>query len=161
MLAIMIGLALTAHAGKLADGFRGIPYGDVAALSVAPSENCSHRPEPLVEWYCQDKIGQAEVQIAYVVDRGLFFGVHITAKGWRNADALLEVAKAAWGDGRPEHDWDDSWRADRLWSDGNVGAKFEYNQFSEASTMITVHMALKREIDGMAKAEAAKAVNDL
>ena len=56
----------TAQAGKLAEGFRGLPFGDPAPLAAAPLEGCQKAPEPTVAWSCPSTIGAVPVSIAYM-----------------------------------------------------------------------------------------------
>lgn len=147
-------LTPSAFAGKLAEGFRGIPYGPASVLDVAPGEGCAANTEMSVRWMCTVQLGEASVQVAYMVQEGLFFGVVIHATGYGNASAFFDVLTAGYGAGTAANTYDSSRLADRRWQDGNASGSWDYNKFSDEGKFIAYDQTLMAKIKA---AEAARA----
>lgn len=161
-LVLILFVPSVSHAGKLADGFRGHPYGDPSWLDdEAPGDSCVKEPEESVPWKCSDKIGETPVDISYVVMEGLYVGVLITTDGFTNATNLLATLKAAYGNGIKVNDWDDSSLADLMWKDREVYASFKYNQFSGRTEVYISAMSVYNEAEALRKARAAQGAGDL
>lgn len=84
-----------AEAGKLAEGFRGAAYGPESAVTESPLPECVRDVEDRVRWQCDTTIGEAAVQVSYLVDEGMFYGVYMKAKGYANAEAEATAEDAA------------------------------------------------------------------
>jgi hypothetical protein len=150
-----------AEAGKLAEGFRGVAYGPESAVTESPLPECVRDVEDRVRWQCDTTIGEAAVQVSYLVDEGMFYGVYMKAKGYANAEALFTVIQEAYGKGMQRHDWDNDKLADRLWKDGSVYGSFDYNKYSGDAQFMMFDKRVKDQVE-TAKAERAKrSVDDL
>lgn len=158
MTASILALVLTgsAAAGKLAEGFRGIPYGDATSLADAPSETCVADPEPDVRWGCDDKIGDVPVTISYMVSGDLFIGVAISTTSYAHADALFKTLQVAWGRGRKQRDYDTSALPDWAWADRTALGSFKYNQYSDECRVLAFDRKVHEQAEA-AKVEKAKA----
>ena len=160
MLTILLSLVLlalpTAEAGKLAEGFRGRPFGDAAWLATAPMEGCQKAPEPTVAWLCPTTIGTVPVCAAYLVDEGVFMGVFIQAKGWAEKVELLATLKAAWGPGK-----DAAPRLEGFWIDGDVLAGMDYNRYSDGIQVTISSKAAEDLVKRRKAARVAGAAGDL
>ena len=163
LVALLIALAGggAAHAGKLAEGFRGLPFGDQAALDEEPMPGCTAYPETGFRWVCNTTIGEVPVVVSYAVLEGLFIGVTIRAEGYTHASTLLATLKQAYGPGSRRHDWDTDALADRNWQDGTVAATWEYNEFSKTATVSIFDLAAYAEAEKREKKRAADGVDDL
>jgi len=80
-----------ALAGKLADGFRGIPYGPSSVIAESPLPGCVSDAAVGVQWQCDTTIGDAQVKVRYMADEGLFYGIFVKAQGYVNSEALISV----------------------------------------------------------------------
>lgn len=160
-LILLLAFSTQAHAGKLADGFRGLPFGDVSMLSVAPLPGCQPDPEPNVRWLCDTEVGGVPVTVTYIVQEGIFYGVGIFVTGTTNARALRLVFTQAYGTGRKIHDYDTSDLADWLWTDSTVVAGWQFNQFTEEGLLVMYDKPLSEEVKRLEAKRAAGSVNDL
>lgn len=160
VLPTIAGLVLatsTAHAGKLADGFRGIPYGPVGEEFLKATEaGCIEAPEPNVLWQCPGTIAEVPVTINYMGAHGLYSGVHITGKGYANKEKLLAVLVQAWGPGL-----DGGAKFEALWTARRVLAALEYNRFSHDFAVTAFSKPVTAQIEALDKAAAANHVGDL
>ncbi len=147
--------------GKLADGFRGVPYGPAEILTEAPGEGCKENPGPGTRWECPVKLGDASAMAYYMVEEGLFYGVVLESTGATNASALHGVLTAAYGGCRKLHDYDTATLADCAWTDGSVAAIWEYNQFSGKAQALLFDQTLQAKIKAAAAARAAEAAKGL
>lgn len=165
----MLLLTMSAEAGKLTEGFRGIPWGDPAVLEKPPIEGCI-KPEDFAGalWACPVTIAEVPMQAHFMVGHGIFWGVALfnPALSYSDATTLKDALVAAWGPGQPsnkhltdkvEHPW--------VWTDGNVGAgegamaTWSRNQFSGKTSMLIADTALAvkvRALDEAATAEKSK-----
>lgn len=160
MLFVML-LPATAEAGKLADGFRGVAYGDASAIDTPPIEGCVTAQEAGARWMCQTTIGDASVTVMYMVDEGLFTGIFVRSSGYTNASALFDSLRAAYGGGRKKNAYDSSSLPDWTWSDGSVIGAFEFNRFSNEATFLTVHLPSYDAAKKAKEDRAKRAVDDL
>lgn len=161
LLIATMAIAGTAHAGKLADGFRGIPYGDAAALEAPPMSTCGSSLDPAVKWVCTATIGEVPVTVSYAVMEGLYVGVMIKVSGYVHASELLATLQQAYGRGTKDHDWDSDAMADRKWLDGTVAAAWSWNQFSDEGEFIILDIE-QHDLAELRKNERAKSgVDDL
>lgn len=160
LLAVLV-LAGQAHAGKLADGFRGHPFGDAAFLEEPPDDNCMSNPETGVRWTCQTSIGDVPVSVSYMVLEGLYIGVLITTEGYTHASNLLTTLQQAYGPGRKKHDWDTDSMGDRLWMDGNVFGVWEWNKYSGEGKITLMANDVYLRSQELQKSRTSTGVNDL
>ena len=160
MLTILLSLVLlalpTAEAGKLAEGFRGRPFGDAAWLATAPMEGCQKAPEPTVAWLCPTTIGKVPVSIAYMVDEGVYLGVYVQAKGFQAKQDLLATLKGAWGPGM-----DGGPGLEGLWKDGDVFASFKYNRYSDDMALTIASEKANAEVKRRKAERVKSAAGDL
>jgi hypothetical protein len=155
-LSMMLLLSSPSLAGKLADGFRGIPYGPASVLDTAPGESCTAGTQEGARWVCQVQVGEVAVEVAYMVKENLFYGVHTTATGYMSCSAYFDVLSAAYGPGTPANTYDKSALADHKWSDGEVIGSWEYNKYSDKGVFLAFHRAVVAQIDRI-ETERAKA----
>lgn len=153
---MLLSVTNTAEAGKLAEGFRGVPYGPASVLDVPPGENCAANTESGVRWNCQVRLGEANVEVAYMVQEGLFFGLVIHAEGYGNSTAFFDVLVAGYGAGAPANTYDETKLADRRWLDGNVVGSWDYNKYSDKARFIVYDQTLMAKIKAI-EADRAKA----
>ena len=150
-------ITLTAAATPLRDGFRGIPAGPVPELlKTAPADGCTKSPAPDIAWMCPSTIGAVKVQVAYMVQEGLYAGVGISTKGYTESMQLLEICTAAWGkplQGSPRYDY--------LWQDKTVVAAMNYNRYSHETTIVILDIEVNDEIQKRKRQRAARNVDDL
>jgi hypothetical protein len=148
--------ASPAHAGKLAAGFRGVPFGPATVLDAQPLPDCAAEPENGVRWQCNTTIAGAAVQVNYMVDEGLFFAVLMQAQGAQTLAQLEAALVAAWGQGQ-----DGGYRMDRFWQDGNTVASISHNSYSYSITVLLQDRAVSKQVEASKALRAAKAVDDL
>lgn len=151
LLAAGLLAATTAHAGALADGFRGIPYGDIAVLNKPPMPDCIH-PEARtgVRWACPTSIGDVPVGVHYMGGHGIYYGVLVKAQGYTAHLGLRAALRGAWGepiDGPP---------GVLIWMDGPVMGSLQYTRAGQVVTLVMVHQPLQEQYKQLA-AEAARA----
>lgn len=145
-------------AGKLADGFRGVPYGPAEVLTISPGEGCQENPSQGTRWTCPVKLGDASVTAHYLAEEGLFYSVFLEST---DGHALHDVLSAAYGTCRPLHDYDTAALADCAWSDGNAVAIWEYNQFSGKAQVLLFDRVLQAQVKAAAGRRAAEAAKGL
>lgn len=154
---MMMFLVHVAFAGKLADGWRGHPYGSIAWLAEPPFEGCAKDPGTGVAWNCSEDVGGVTVAVAYMVEEGTYTGVRIQCDGYLNCSTLRTTLIAAWG--KPLVAKEYGQLPDMTWADGNVLCGWQYNQFSEAGSATVfdkvIYDRMKRKKEASA-AEAAK-----
>ena len=150
-----------AQAGKLADGFRGLPFGDAAFLDQPPHDGCATSPDESSKWTCSTTIGKVPVVVNYVVMEGLYVGVQITTEGHTNASELLSTLTQAYGRARRTHDWDDSSMGDRMWFDGVVVCSWNWNQYSDLAEVYIIDRDVYAEAEKRQSDRAAQGVGDL
>lgn len=150
---MLLALLAFAHAGKLADGWRGHPYGSAAWMEQAPSEGCMPNPEEGVKWRCLEKVGGVEVDVSYLVDLelgGVYTGIFLRCSGYTVCTTVLDTLGAAWG--KPFSLEEYGQLPKRLWSDKSVIASWDYNQYSDTGTATVFDKVIYERI----KAEKAK-----
>lgn len=150
-----------AMAGKLAEGYRSIPYGHEPVLETPPSEGCSYLPEPATKWSCSQTIGDASVITSYAVDQGIYYGVVIHTATYRDSMLLMGVLQAAYGPGSKLKDFQTGELADRIWRDGPVFASFTFNEYSNTGALVIIHRTLMEEMKLKKAAQASKSTGDL
>lgn len=161
MLFLLAMLVLPADAGKLSEGFRGVPYGSDAVLSDSPLDGCTKVGADSVLWSCPTKIGGADVKVSYMADEGIFFGMFIEVSGYTNCSEVMTVLQQAYGKGIKENEWDKSALADRIWRDGKVVASFEYNKYTDKAKVAMFDSSLMDDVKKIKADRAKGAVDDL
>ena len=159
-------LLSVAHAGKLANGWRGHPYGLAGGpgdfLSRAPAENCTPDPEPGVRWLCPESVGGAPAEVNYMLAPemgGAFTGIVLRCKGYASCATVLDTLMAAWG--KPSRTEEYGPLPDRTWADGSVLAGWEYNQFSDTGTATAFDKVLYERIKAVKASKAQDAAGEL
>jgi hypothetical protein len=150
--ALALSLLLPAQAGKLADGFRGLPFGDASVAATQPLDDCLAGDVEGVLWLCTSTIGSSPVVVAYMGGDGLFTGVYITAQGYEHRAPLLAAMQGAWGAGI-----EGGARIDRIWRDGTVIGSFKHNRYSGETAVAIYDTAVSKEQKARAAARARKA----
>jgi hypothetical protein len=155
---LMMNLVL---AGKLAAGWRGVPYGDGAWLEKPPSAECIANPETAVRWRCPEDVAGKTVLVNYMVERGLYTGIAIRCDGYDACGTLQKTLVAAWGTCTQKNKYDSGPLPECSWLDAGTFGTWEYNRFSTVGTAIAVHMATYQKVKSMDEADAAKAAGGL
>mgnify|MGYP003676670463 CR=1 FL=1 len=160
----MLFIALTlsiSDAGKLEEGFRGVPWG--ASLVESPESMIC---EEVVDdadalWSCAASIGDTPVEVIWMGYPAVgVYGVGITAAGYTACTALLATARGAYGPGSPRTDT--SVKTDRLWSDGGVVGSWSFNQYSAECSLTLLSLPLyKAAQTATDAASAAKGAGDM
>lgn len=162
LLSLPFSLALSAstvQAGKLADGFRGQPWGTVAVADLKTPGTCSAGTEAQVGRVCVQTFASATIEVGYMHDRGIFFGVVASGSSYADCSTFFDVLTAGWGAGRPKHESLNSWEDDRFWFDGSVGASWTYNRYTRRCSLVVSHMVLHEQVSAPAD-EAARAAGE-
>jgi len=154
----------TADAGKLSEGFRGLPFGPDSIISEPPLTGCTKNVQSPDDWswICKSQINGVPVIVMYAASHGYFYAVTALASdmtgsgGLLNARRLREGAISAWGAGVQRHENDPKTFPDWFWLDGAVGALFMYNPIRDQSTLTLTDTAVKKQRDAAA-ARAARA----
>ena len=155
-------LTLAADAGKLADGFRGIPFGPAAVMDTAPLPGCRPDSEPGFKWACATEVGGVPVTVSYGVEHGLYYATAIWFKlGYTEAATFRGVLTAAYGKGAPAKDYMRDGMDDWVWRDGSVSARFTYNQFSHLVSFFIMDIDLYKQVEAAKAIEAKQAIGDL
>ena len=153
---------ISAVAGPLADGFLGIPYGDATKLADKPIPSCVDPGSDGAFWVCEHKIGTAPVKVHFQKVEGLYVGVSITAESFRACTELIATLQAAYGPGRVKHDFEaGETLADRSWSDGDVLAGFENNDYTDKCRFVVFSKSIHLKGQAIKESRAKGAVDSL
>ena len=141
---LLVALTLSAYAGKLADGFRGVPFGPDSILASAPMpEGCTEvvgSGEKGIRWECATTINDASVNVYYFVEAGWFYSVRIDpAKQFTQASLVREAMLSAWGPCMAKYPSDPMMEC--TWIDGKSKALWEYNRFNQESSVTMMDVA--------------------
>ena len=150
-----------ATAGKLAEGYRGIPFGPENVLQNPPSEVCAYLPHPGVKWDCNQTIAGVNVTTTYSVEEGIFFMVGINVSTYTDSSNVMDVLLAAWGPGMKLKPYQTGVLPEWVWKDGDVMAKFTYNQVSGTGLIVIFDKVKLAEVDAKKAAKAASSAGDL
>lgn len=150
-----------ALAGKLAEGYRGIPFGPQAVLDNPPSEACAYLPHPGVKWDCNQTIGGVNVTTSYSVEEGIFYGVGINVSTYSDSSTVMDVLKAAYGPGMKLKQYQTGVLPEWMWKDGDVIATFSYNQITSTALIVIFNRAKLAEVDEKKASKAASSAGDL
>lgn len=167
MLAIVIVLFSSAHAGKLAEGFRGLKFGPASVLDKPPQpQGCvrgdAGSPQGKgTAWDCVVEINGVAVEAGYIVESGWFYGVQITVPdNFLAARAVREALGAAYGTCVTK-EYASGVLPDCTWTEGTSKAVWSYNQFSDASSVSIFDFATFANVEAARKAAAAAAAAGL
>lgn len=161
MLTTILALTLAAHAGKLADGVRGVAWGKQAPPAPLAGATCSTKPEPGIPWTCATTVGATPVSISPGYQHGHVYAMLISAKGGTECRALMDTLTAAYGPSRPISDYLTGPLDDRAWFDGDVIGTWGHNEFSQRCQFVAVHMPSQDAVKAGDAKKAAGAVGDL
>lgn len=157
---MVMALPVLAHA-DLADGFRGIPFGDAVVIAEAPIEGCRADSEIGVRWRCDTTIGDVPVVVRYMEMEDVYVGVVVVVEGYSSALTLLGTLRNAYGSGERKHDWDHGDLAARNWSDGDVMATWDWNKYSNVGTLSYFSISAYTLMEKRRAARTASGVGDL
>jgi hypothetical protein len=86
-------MTMPAVAGKLADGFQGIRFGDVSMIQATqPLPTCSKDPEPGVLWTCPHRLGDVDVTASFFAREES--GARDEARGREHEAGVLAFSQA-------------------------------------------------------------------
>jgi len=159
--ATILILSLTAHAGKLAEGVKGIVYGPQPAPAQLEGATCAVQHVPGIPWVCQSTVGAVPVLVSPGYEHGRVYAVLVSATGDTECRTLMDTLTAAYGSSRPISEYADGPLDDRGWFDGDVIATWSYNRFSKRCDFVAIDMPTKAAVDAAAAQVAAGAVGDL
>lgn len=159
-------LITSALAGKLEDGWRGIPYGDASVLTTAPTASCRAAPEPGTLWVCDELVGGVPITVAYIGSDGLYVSVMIRAKGYPDCRVLFDTLTAAWSvPFSKRSDYDHGVLPDGFWNlhryTTATAAAWTYNQFSGECLAATLTERLTKQLDEVKARRASDAAAEL
>lgn len=157
---ILLMMMAMAHAGKLADGYRGLAWGPHETLEQ-PDGQCQADPEPGAAFLCQQNIGEVPVNVGYGYNEGLLYSVLIMANGFTDCDKLMDTFTAAWGRSTPQKTYAKGKLDDRIWVDGRTSAVWSWNRYSEKCQVVALHMPSYDAVKAAQASKAQEAVNDL
>jgi hypothetical protein len=163
-------LPTIAEAGKLAQGFKGRPFNEIAAADfAAPADNCAkgagNATDPL--WVCQQNIGGVENTVHYLHEQGVFWGYMIQTREqnglstWEVCTKMMDVYEAAYGDGRWLSEYRTAPLDQKFWTDGSVRAMFSHEPINNKCQLLVYDNQLMKLVENRRKIAASKAVNDL
>lgn len=156
-----------AYAGKLADGFRALPWGDASVIENPPTpQGCIPGGTPPdgtgPRWVCQVEINGVAVSVSYMLESGYFTGVHITVPpNFPAADAVHQALIAAYGTCVPRYQGDRSPLPECTWSDGTARAVWKYNEFNQATSVMIFDLGVYAKAEAVQKAKAEQAASGL
>lgn len=164
MLTLALSLSSPAHAGKLADGFRGLAFGPASVLDQPPQPQGCIAGETTTRWLCVVEINGVATEVAYIAAEGWFYSVQIQPpRNYMAAAAVFAALTAAYGPCAkdqyasgvlPKCSWTDG-------SDGQARALWDYNRFSEESTVTIFHRDVYGNVEAIRKQRAAQAAEGL
>ena len=163
---LILLMSSAALAGKLENGWRGIPYGPAEVLEKAPGMTCLENPEAGVRWKCAERVADVSVESAYMVDHGFYTGVNLTCHGYADCRVLYDTVTAAWAvPFTRKRESDASALADGFFNlaaaKTGVCASWEFNDYTNVGTLLVIDMVLAHRVESLRKAEAARAAEAL
>jgi len=162
----MILLITLALAGKLEDGWRGIPYGPAEVLATAPTAKCTKGIENGVRWECRETVADVPVTVSYMADEGIYVGVTIEAEGYAACRTLFDTLQAAWKVPFTQ-EWEHASGVlpDGFWnlmkSETSTYGSWDYNEYSYKCSALTMTTSLMEVVASKKKAAAAAAAEAL
>ena len=168
MLALALSLFSPAHAGKLADGFRGLAFGPASVLDQPPQpQGCVMGEATTVSatgarWSCAVEINGVTVDATYIIEAGVFYGVQITPpRNFAAAVAVYDALTAAYGVCVKRDKYATGNMPDCTWSDGEARAVWEYNPYSDKSAVSLFDRAVYNTVEAARKSAAEAAASGL
>jgi len=175
VLAILLGVfALafipTANAGKLANGLRGIPYGNPAKLLTKlrafPADDCQNVRMPQSGDSnlpaCIVNVGRVQTVVIFGIIGGRYVGFTMHVMGYGKAKALFTSLKAAWGEGTiTEYPSMGDLPYEYRWRDGKVVATFKYNYSNDKVEVVVGHQGEVEKMNKTAAKAAESGASDL
>lgn len=161
-MALLLSLiSLPAFAGKLADGWRGHPYGPQAWLQADPGTGiCMADPEPGVRWRCTETMNAFPVSVNYIVTEGIYTGIYAQCEGYSACSAFYDVLVAAWGP-ITKKAYSAATLSDGTWRDGRVMAGWDYNEYSAKGSLMTFDLDIEAQRKARAADRAAEAAGGI
>lgn len=153
-------IVATALAGPLADGYKGVAWGEYKTFP-APTENCQRGREKAIAWVCKQTIGDIPVEVAYAYDHNLFYAFIITGKNYLDCVALSDTLDAGWGQSVPDNQYVTDRMAKKTWRDKDVFAAWKYNEFTKVCDVYAINNVLMSKMESIEKAKVADGVKDL
>lgn len=160
-------MSMSAQAGKLAEGFRGIPFGPATVLENPPQPSGCRQGDAVstqakgVRWVCPVEINGVGVEANYAVEEGYYYGVQITPPAnFAAARDVLAALTAAYGTCEQSQVASGP-LPDCRWVDGSAVAAWTYNRFTERSSISIFDRAVFSEVDAARKAKANAAAQGL
>ena len=160
MTLVIAAIMSAALAGPLADGYKGVKWGEYKAFP-APTENCRKAAEPGIAWICSQSIGGATVEAAYAYNHNIFYAVVLTGTTYSDCNALMDTLEVGWGASLAVNKYATSKMDKRTWRDREVFASWDYNKYNTECNVYMIHNALMGKMESIEKAAAAKGVQDL
>lgn len=163
---MIILLAITlAVAGKLEDGWRGIPYGPASVLDTAPTDSCRKADDHSVLWACQEQVADVPVTVYYMGSEGWYHGVTLRAVGFSECATLFTTLTAAWDAPWTEKEYASGPLPDGWWnlmaSNKRTSAAWTYNRYSDTCSAFTMNRGISAKIDAKKAERAASAAESL
>jgi len=153
-------LLTTAMAGPLAEGYKGLKWGEYKTFP-APTEDCLKGAESGIEWICAQSIGDVPVEAAYAYKHGIFYAVVITGKDFLTCSTLMDTFDVGWGKSLPQSKYATGKMDKRAWRDRNVFASWVYNEYDKRCDIYLINNSLMAKVENIEKAKAAKGAKDL
>jgi hypothetical protein len=155
---VFLLFVVAASAGKLAEGFLGVPYGDATVLEAGPPiESCKPGLADGIRWFCDHTIGTARVKVAFMVSEGLYTSTMISGDSLDECQEVAATFKAAYGEGTPKYDFErNNALAERTWFDGAGVANFIYYKYSHKCDALISNLDIHK-LEESRRAERAKA----
>ena len=158
---MLIALLLTANAGDLQAGWRGLAFGPAEVLDMKPSDDCDANPEVGIRWRCNRTVGAAMTVESYLVDGPDYKAVAIGATGYGDCAVLLDALNAAWGAYEPK-EYATGLLADGFWGiTRRVSASWSWNRFSGQCYAFVLDNELQKRSQERARMKAAQAAEAL
>ena len=160
-------MSMSAQAGKLAEGFRGLPFGPAAILENPPQPSGCTQGDAIsaqssgMKWVCVVEINGVAVEVNYAVEEGYFYGVQITPPAnFPAARDVFAALTAAYGPCE-QSEAASGPLPDCRWVDGSSVATWTYNRFTDKSAVSIFSRAVFSEVDAARKAKANAAAQGL
>ena len=161
----MILLVTLALAGKLEDGWRGIPYGPAEVLATAPTADCVKDAEPAVKWLCRETVADVTVFVSYMAEEGIYSGVVIKANGYTACQTLFTTLQAAWAVPFTSAKYASDILPNGFWNltrfRTTTSGTWDFNEYSSKCEAITVNFKLAEQITARKKISAEFAAEAL
>lgn len=152
-------------AGRLATGFKGIPFGDAGALRSAPLPGCTRGADGETAWTCKHRIGSTAVMAVFYASHSIYWGFGLATDGWDECSDVLRALQSAYGPGSPDSRLPEQYESssvsvDRVWQEGAVSAYWSYNQFTDECAFVAKDSEWKWKMNAAKERDAAKAAAD-